>query len=173
MATGILDNYNLRFNYGTNQLEMNTGAETWVTIPGTVPTSGNITVGTLTSSEIRNSGVAVLPFIIGTTFASQGAPIIFAMHDSDAFGLTFADATGSTAFMTLDTLNQRLDLKNHPVVNVAGLAMTGTTTTFQPPKLTDTQMNALTAVEGMVIYNTTQHAVAFYNGSVWKITATV
>lgn len=53
------------------------------------------------------------------------------------------------------------------------VTFTGTTFAMTPPKLTDTQMNALTAVEGMTIYNTTSHALAFYNGSAWKVVATV
>jgi hypothetical protein len=53
------------------------------------------------------------------------------------------------------------------------LTFTGTTFAMTPPKLTDAQMNALTPVEGMTIYNTTSHALAFYNGSAWKVVATV
>ncbi len=33
-TSGIIDNYNLRWNWGTSQLEMNTGGETWVVVPG-------------------------------------------------------------------------------------------------------------------------------------------
>lgn len=53
------------------------------------------------------------------------------------------------------------------------LTFTGTTFALTPPKLTTTQQNALVATEGMVIYNTTDHTLAFYNGTAWKEVATV
>ena len=53
------------------------------------------------------------------------------------------------------------------------IVMTGVTNTLRPPVLTDTDMNALTPAEGMVIYNVTSHSLAFYDGTVWKVVATV
>ncbi len=45
-TSGFLDNYNLRYNWGTGVLEMNTGGETWVTVPGyaSVPGGAESTV---------------------------------------------------------------------------------------------------------------------------------
>jgi hypothetical protein len=45
-------------------------------------------------------------------------------------------------------------------VNVGGL--------LTIPRLTTTQRNALTAVAGMLIYNTTSHKLNFYTGSGWE-----
>jgi copper(I)-binding protein len=47
------------------------------------------------------------------------------------------------------------------------LKMTSTTNAFIPPVLTTAQRDALTAVEGMVVYNTTTNVLNFYNGSAW------
>lgn len=41
--------------------------------------------------------------------------------------------------------------------------------TFNPPKMTTTQRNAVSSpTEGMVIYNTTTHALNVYNGTSWQ-----
>lgn len=48
------------------------------------------------------------------------------------------------------------------------LDLQSTTLAFMPPRMTTTQRDALTAVEGMVVYNTTSHTLDFYNGSAWK-----
>jgi hypothetical protein len=45
-------------------------------------------------------------------------------------------------------------------VNVGGL--------LTIPRLTTTQRNALTAVAGMLIYNTTSNKLNFYTGSGWE-----
>lgn len=47
------------------------------------------------------------------------------------------------------------------------LKMTSTTNAFIPPVLTTAQRDALTAEEGMVVYNTTTNVLNFYNGSAW------
>ena len=35
-------------------------------------------------------------------------------------------------------------------------------------KFTDTERNALTAVAGMIIYNTTTNKLNYYNGTAWR-----
>lgn len=40
---------------------------------------------------------------------------------------------------------------------------------FYPPILTTTARDALTAVEGMVIYNTSTNKLNFYNGTAWEV----
>lgn len=52
-TTGVIDCYGLRFNWGTNQLEMNTGDETWVAVPLT----NNVTFPAITAADI-DSGAA-------------------------------------------------------------------------------------------------------------------
>ena len=47
------------------------------------------------------------------------------------------------------------------------LTMLTTTGTFKPPSLTTTQRNALTGVEGMVLYNNTTHKLTYHNGTTW------
>lgn len=47
------------------------------------------------------------------------------------------------------------------------LDLQSTTKAFKPPRMTTAQRNALTAEEGMVIYNTSVHGLQCYNGSTW------
>lgn len=84
-------------------------------------------------------------------------------------------STADTILTAMNKLNGNDALKL-PLTGGAltgALTFTGTTFAVIPPKLNDTQMNALTPVEGMTIYNTTSHALAFYNGTTWKVVATV
>ena len=41
-----------------------------------------------------------------------------------------------------------------------------------PPRMTQTQIDALTPVEGLEVYNLTIHAKQYYNGTIWKTTIT-
>lgn len=50
----------------------------------------------------------------------------------------------------------------------AALDITSTTKGFLPPRMTHAQRNALTPVEGLMIYNTTSKKPNFYDGTEWK-----
>lgn len=54
--------------------------------------------------------------------------------------------------------------------NAAATVQTDSTTQgWLPPRMTTTQMNAITSPpEGLVIYNTTAHTLYVYNGTAWK-----
>ena len=51
--------------------------------------------------------------------------------------------------------------------NASSALESSTTQGFLPPRMNQTQMSALTPVEGLIIYNTTVKLVLFYNGTEW------
>jgi len=51
---------------------------------------------------------------------------------------------------------------------VAVVEMTSTTQGFLPPRMTTTQRNAITAVAGLVIYNTTTNKLQCFDGTNWQ-----
>lgn len=54
------------------------------------------------------------------------------------------------------------------------LSLTSTTQGFLPPQMSTTNQNGISSpAEGLIVYNTTSHTVNFWNGSVWKVIATV
>jgi hypothetical protein len=53
-------------------------------------------------------------------------------------------------------------------VQTDSLAVTGTTGTLQAPTLTTVQRDALTAVVGMVIYNSTTATMQAYANGAWR-----
>jgi len=60
------------------------------------------------------------------------------------------------------------------VVTSAQAAVNSTTKGFCCPRMTNAQMNAiLSPAEGLQVYDTTNHVLCFYNGTVWKVIATV
>jgi hypothetical protein len=64
-------------------------------------------------------------------------------------------------------LNAQVGIGGTPNAN-AELDVQSTTKGALLPRMTTTQMNALTAVEGMEVYNTTLHKKCVYTGSAWE-----
>src|ERR1700690_1339202 len=65
-ATGIIENYGLRYNFGTAQLEMNIGFEDWVAVPssasGITQLTGDVTAGPGSGSQAATlANTAVTP----------------------------------------------------------------------------------------------------------------
>lgn len=84
--------------------------------------------------------------------------------------------TSSITPFKIDTTapNNLMNLKNTGIgVGTASpaasalLELSSTTGALLVPRMTTTQRNALTAVNGMIIYNTTTNAFNFYEGSSW------
>jgi hypothetical protein len=50
----------------------------------------------------------------------------------------------------------------------ASLQVDSTTQGFLPPRMTTTQKNAITAVAGLVLYDSTTNKLQCYNGSTWN-----
>jgi hypothetical protein len=48
------------------------------------------------------------------------------------------------------------------------LNMTSTTKGFLPPRMTTTQKNAISAIAGLVVYDSTTNKLQCYNGSTWN-----
>lgn len=73
------------------------------------------------------------------------------------------DATGNCA------MNEGLAIGTNVNPNgVAVLDCVSTTKGFLPPRMTTTQRNAMAAVAGLVIYNTTTNKLNVYTGSAWE-----
>ena len=81
--------------------------------------------------------------------------------------------------LTIDSGNQRVGINNTApttALDVSGttttttLVVSGTTTTSRMvlTPITTAQRDALTASEGMVIFNTTTKKLNVYNGTIWE-----
>jgi hypothetical protein len=84
-----------------------------------------------------------------------------------------SDAGSSITALTLDMSEAGAAAFNAgitadgPVTVNNGLTVTTTSAAFTLPRMTTTQRNALTAAEGMIIYNTTDDKFQGYAGSSW------
>lgn len=93
-TTGLIDNYNLRFNWGTNQLEMNTGAEVWVAIPiNTTEVAlahGKIFIGDtngLAAARTMSGGATISDTgVVTLTLTPAGSDSWLQYNNSGAFG---------------------------------------------------------------------------------------
>ena len=57
---------------------------------------------------------------------------------------------------------------SNPQVASAVLEVSSTTRGFLPPRMTTTQKNAITAIAGLVVYDSTTNKLQCYNGSTWN-----
>ena len=148
----------------------------WADVTGkptfaTVATSGNY--NDLTNKPVLFSGSFANLTNKPTTIAGYGI--------TDAFNGTWASLTGKPTFATVATSGSYTDLTNKPTTDgsetkiTAGtnVTITGSGTAASPyvvnaiPSLTQAQRDALTATEGMVVYNLTKHKPNYYNGTEW------
>lgn len=102
-TSGIIDNYGLRYNWGTAQLEMNTGAEVWVGVPNNITdlglANGKILVGNSlgVATAVTMSGDATLSNlgVLTVSAANGGAGTFSATTILGPSGGTLALKAGS------------------------------------------------------------------------------
>lgn len=110
-TTGLIDNYGIRWNWGTETLEMNTGDETWIAVPG---------VGeTITASEI-DSESATDGYVL-TADGAGGAAWEVATGGIDQLtgDVTAGPGSGSQA-TTLATVNSNVGSFTNASITVNG-----------------------------------------------------
>ena len=78
------------------------------------------------------------------------------------------DITSKPAFATVATTGSYTDLNNKPATQELADAL-ATLSGLKIPVLTQTQINALTAVKGLILYNSTEDVLQIYTGTIWKI----
>ena len=119
---------------------------------------------------------ASYPCFLMNSTGGGGSKIGFNM---DAAKLYFSEETnGSTLFghrIMADTRIGGLVVKNDSSAGAtaslnssACLQADSTTRGFLPPRMTTTQKNAITAVAGLVLYDSTTNKLQCYNGSTWN-----
>ena len=99
-------------------------------------------------------------------FLGGGSGIWAAGHDDGAGTKPFnIDYNGSIYFSI--TSDGRVGINNTAPATSALLDLASTTGALLVPRMTTTQRNALTAVNGMIIYNSTDNQFNFYENSSW------
>ena len=136
-------------------------------------TASNVTTNANLTGPITSVGnaTAIADGAIGTTkLAVTSTDIVYG--DSTGFAgtdsaLTFNDTTKT--FSTTHIIATADEVIGGSTINAnAVLDVQSTTKAFMPPRMTNTQMNAIaTPTAGMVVYNTDFTALATYNGSIW------
>jgi hypothetical protein len=119
--------------------------------------SGTTAVNTI---DWNYSGQNASPVRLGATFNSDGNGMEMVFYTSTALS-----ATGSER-MRLDK-DGRLAIGTSTPATSARLEIAGTTGALLVPRLTTTQRDALTAVNGMIIYNTTTNTMQGRINGAW------
>jgi hypothetical protein len=81
--------------------------------------------------------------------------------------LSIGDAGASTPVFNINT-SGNIGVGTTAPNASAILDVTSTTKGFLPPRMTTTQKNAITAVAGLVVYDSTTNKLCCYNGSTWN-----
>lgn len=79
------------------------------------------------------------------------------------------DSGTGTNLITGDFANGKVGINVDPgsIDASAALEVDSTTRGFLPPQMTTTQKLAITAKEGLVVYDLTLHQLSYYNGTAW------
>ncbi len=175
-TTGILDNYNLRYNFGTATLEMNVGGEDWEPVPGSF--SG--AAGEDTQIQFNDSGdlgaSSKLTWQPGDSLVvgeSDFSGAVLTVQPAAMEVLDDGDSVSAWAHVGTDTIF--IATAGNPTPNAhAALEVVSTTKGFLPPRMTTTQRDAVaTPPEGLMIMNTSTHALNVFDGTDWQEIAVV
>jgi hypothetical protein len=123
---------------------------------GVISSGGNITGGNvLTSGVVSATGNVIGANFVGNVISPAGSNVN-----------TTGNITGGNIFATgnitaANTLTVDVVIANTVIT-------TGTTSAFKLPNLTQTQINALSASNGDMVYNTTDDLPQIYQNGAWK-----
>ena len=105
----------------------------------------------------NNNGVGV---DIGHNYSSGGSGWQVGFTDGGSGASRYGYIANSGSVFSTSTTPSTIQA-------VAIFELQSTTKGFIPPKMTTTQKNAITAVEGLVVFDTTLHTLTYYNGTIW------
>jgi hypothetical protein len=98
-------------------------------------------------------------------FSMRGANL-----ETNNFALTHRDGGAYTRLITATSADGEFNIGIGTATpsDVAKLDVASTTQGFLPPRMTTTQRNLITAVEGLVIFNTTTKKLQCHDGTIWN-----
>lgn len=131
-------------------------------------------------SAVRNGALAEYASVRPGQFRVQSVPSIgtisLAFYDGASFKYEFLlDASNlfnlrynSVVLWRTNQIGQISVGGSSAIAASALVEMNSTTLGFLPPRMTNTQMNAIsTPAEGLIVYDLTNHVLNYYNGTAW------
>ena len=112
---------------------------------------------------VNDAGTLFAFFLNSSANANYGGANTVTLDMASNFDMAFA--TNDTVRMRL-TANGRLGIGGTPATSAA-LEVSSTTGAFLPPRMTTVQRDALTAVDGMIVYNLTTGALNYRKAGAW------
>lgn len=177
--SGTIDYYGIRWNWGSETLEMNTGDETWVPVPG----FGGSPAGSAKEIQYNdaNDFGASAHFIwdesVTRMTISDGTDSILMTSragesDIQASGDMSISTSHTTGFWLQDNMSgaDNIGLGTYSPDASAALDITSTVAGFLPPRMTAAQRDAISSpAEGLMVWNSDTHKINCWNGSAWKV----
>ena len=141
---------NVYVGYQSGYFNNNTGDGT-----GTIGKNQNTFVGTYSGLRFKNSGSVLIGYNAGATQISQDN-ILVIDNDDNPIPLIFGDFS-----------KRNIGLGTITPAQSAILDLTSTSGALLVPRMTTAQKNALTAVNGMIVYDTTLGKFQGYEAGAW------
>lgn len=133
---------------------------------GTIMTTAATGVGTVTWNAITGKPTTLSGY--GITDAATATHNHNTLYKALSYVPTWTEITAKPSFATVATTGSYTDLNNKPATQELADAL-ATLSGLKIPVLTQTQINALTAVKGLILYNSTEDVLQIYTGTTWKI----
>lgn len=124
---------------------------------------GDGTIGTIVMYDAIGSILGADTPIVTNQYMFRGASVSPGIP-TNSWGISIEDTDAENYFkksLAIDTATKKVSNAS------IGFEIGGTTKALRLPVLTTTERNALTALEGMEVFNTTTNAVEFYDGTSW------
>lgn len=135
---------------------------------GTAVTGGIYLTGLSGDGYITNSEFNGSSWVARSTSASILAYLSNGLMIFQDGGLTAGSAYSPTARVTILN-NGSIGIGTTTPDTAAILQLDSTTRGFLPPRMDTTQRDAISAIAGLMIYNTSTNKLNFYNGSGWEV----
>lgn len=172
-------------NENQTQTTMSLNGESSGELFMTAPLGDFFLKSTSNSVRVGDAGAfigSVPEFGVKTSRADYGMQFEANPTAGSSFGIKILAGTNASdvgfAMKDVSNTNFYLQVRGDGLVGIgadpsgtpsAVLSVTSTTHGFLPPRLTDTQRDAISSpASGLMIYNTTTDKLNFYNGTVWR-----
>ena len=176
-ASGLLvydtDTYSFWYHFGNGWLELKSGEELWSrsgTYTNLENSDDSMGIGTLTPEEKLHVSYGNI------MLSGDDEDLLALIWDSESSGDIFS-IVGYERLSFCSNGTERLTMKASGNVGIgttspsysAELEISSTTRGFLPPRMTTSQMEAISSpATGLMLYNTSINAVVVFNGDVWE-----
>jgi hypothetical protein len=166
----------LTYSSSNSRFEPGSGGLTDIVGDTTPQLGGDLDVNGADIVSVSNGNINITPngsgrvVLDGLSYPSGDGSAAQFLQTNGSGDLSFATALTDIVADTSPQLGANLDLNDYDIIGTGDINITGTialTSSLKVASLTTTQRNALTAANGMIIYNSTDNKFQGYENGGW------